>query len=148
MMKTSEQILSQLPYKKPFLFVDKIERVDQAEIAGSFYLDPKLEFYQGHFVDYPITPGVILTEIMAQIGVASLGIYLTGNEAAAPQPFAMSEIKIDFLKPVYPDTVVTVIGKKQYFRFGKLKCFVQMFDEAGTLLCEGTIAGIKINLHE
>lgn len=143
-METIQQIISLLPYKKPFLFVDEIHSVNESEITGSFYLDPKLDFYNGHFAAFPVTPGVILTEIMAQIGVASLGIYLTENEAAAPQPFAMSEIKIDFLKPVYPDTVVTVVGKKQYFRFGKLKCFVQMTDPTGSIVCEGTIAGIRI----
>ena len=144
MMKTSTQILSHLPYRKPFLFVDEIRHVSESEIEGSFYLNPNMDFYKGHFVDFPVTPGVILTEIMAQIGVVSLGIYLTENEASQPMPFVMSEIKIDFLKPVYPATTVIVIGKKQYFRFGKLKCFVQMFDTTGTILCEGTIAGVRI----
>ena len=45
--------------------------------AEGFYTFKEDEyFYQGHFKDNPITPGVILTEVMAQIGVVCLGIYL------------------------------------------------------------------------
>jgi 3-hydroxyacyl-[acyl-carrier-protein] dehydratase len=34
----------------------------------NLYFDPNLDFYKGHFKDDPVTPGVILTEVMAQIG--------------------------------------------------------------------------------
>jgi len=72
----SRIILSKLPYSKPFLFVDKILEVDGNSITGEFTFSPDLDFYKGHFEGNPVTPGVILTECMAQIGVVCLGIYL------------------------------------------------------------------------
>jgi len=73
---TSKQIIAKLPYRHPFLFVDEIIEVDDDGITGSYWFDPELDFYKGHFIDHPITPGVILTETMAQIGLVAFGIYL------------------------------------------------------------------------
>ena len=69
-------IISKLPYAKPFLFVDKIIRMDENGVEGEFTFDEKLDFYKGHFKENPVTPGVILTEVMAQIGVVCLGVFL------------------------------------------------------------------------
>jgi 3-hydroxyacyl-[acyl-carrier-protein] dehydratase len=43
---------------------------------------------------------------------------------------------------VLPGQKVTVISKKQYFRFGKLKCYVEMLDSEGELVAKGTFSGI------
>ena len=104
-----------------------------------------MDFYKGHFKNYPVTPGVILTECMAQIGLVCLGIYLIKdlNENSA---VALSSTEIEFLKPVFPNEKVTVISEKIYFRFNKLKCKVTMLNEQSEIVCEGTIAGIiKVN---
>ena len=74
---TAEQIISKLPYQHPFLFVDELTDISENGITGSYTFKKDDYFYQGHFKDNPITPGVILTETMAQIGVVCLGIYLT-----------------------------------------------------------------------
>lgn len=73
---TSAEILERLPYTKPFLFVDELISVDENGATGTFIFNENLDFYKGHFKDNPITPGVILTECMAQIGLVCLGIYL------------------------------------------------------------------------
>ena len=74
-MNTSE-IIQLLPYQKPFLFVDGIDRISEAGVTGHYTFKKEETFYEGHFKDHPITPGVILTECMAQIGLVCLGIYL------------------------------------------------------------------------
>jgi 3-hydroxyacyl-[acyl-carrier-protein] dehydratase len=144
-MNTSEHIISQLPYSYPFLFVDKLVHIDDNSVEGTYHLRPDLDFYKGHFKSQPVTPGVILIEIMAQIGLVCLGLQLTND---IPQkktfPFALSSSEIEFLKPVYPDETVTVYSEKIYFRFGKLKCKVNMKNAHGELVCEGTIAGISM----
>jgi len=68
-------IKSKLPYSSPFLFVDELITVDENSIVGNFTFNEDLDFYKGHFKDNPVTPGVILTETMAQIGLVALGIY-------------------------------------------------------------------------
>jgi 3-hydroxyacyl-[acyl-carrier-protein] dehydratase len=139
---TNKEIISALPYSKPFLFVDEIIHMDENGAEGSFTFDENLDFYKGHFKDNPVTPGVILTEVMAQIGVVCLGIYLLNNEFTKNSVIALTSSEIEFSKPVYPKEKVTVISEKIFFRFGKLKCQVKMINEIGEVVCKGTIAGI------
>ena len=101
-------------------------------------------FYRGHFKDNPITPGVILTEVMSQIGLVCLGIYLLKDEfSEIKKPkIALTSYDIDFFLPVRPGERVEVVSEKIYFRFNKLKCNVQMFNEKNELVCKGIISGM------
>jgi 3-hydroxyacyl-[acyl-carrier-protein] dehydratase len=141
-MSQTDLILSKLPYQKPFLFVDELLNVDENGAKGTFTFDEKLDFYKGHFKNNPITPGVILIETMAQIGLVCLGIYLTSNEDVSQIAFSSSEV--EFLKPVYPNEKVMVISEKVYFRFGKLKCKVRMMNSKNEEVCSGTLSGIIV----
>ncbi len=140
-METSE-IISKLPYSKPFLFVDEILSISENGLEGTFTYDENLEFYKGHFKNNPVTPGVILTETMAQIGVVCLGIYLLGSELNANTKIGMTSSEIEYLKPVFPNEKVIVLSEKIYYRFGKLKCKVKMFNNSGLEVCTGTISGM------
>lgn len=142
---TSEQIISKLPYSKPFLFVDEITSINENGVEGNFTFDSTLDFYQGHFKDNPVTPGVILTEVMAQIGLVSLGIYLLNDTINKYIAIALTSNSIEFIKPVYPNEKVTVTSEKIYFRFNKLKCKVEMKNEAGDVVCKGEIAGMLVS---
>ena len=142
---TNEEIIAKLPYSKPFLFVDELLHVDENGVVGTYTFDENLDFYKGHFKDNPITPGVILTEVMAQIGLVCLGIYLLNNKFNINTAIALTSTEIEFIKPVFPNEKVIVISEKIYFRFGKLKCKVSMKNEKGEEVCSGTIAGILTN---
>ena len=135
-------IISRLPYSKPFLFVDEITSINENGVVGNYTFDAALDFYKGHFKDNPVTPGVILTEVMAQIGVVSLGIFLVNDTFTKNIVIALTSSEIAFLKPVFPNEKVTVISEKIYFRFGKLKCNVKMFNANNEGVCQGTIAGM------
>jgi 3-hydroxyacyl-[acyl-carrier-protein] dehydratase len=137
-------ILSKLPYDKPFLFVDKILKIDEEGVEGEFTFNENLDFYKGHFKAKPVTPGVILIEVMAQIGLVCLGVFLLNEKLNSNTLIALTSTSIDFLKPVYPNEKVTVFSEKIYFRFGKLKCKVSMQNEKGELVCSGTIAGMLV----
>lgn len=143
MVKSHQEILALLPYTKPFLFVDEIIEIDENGVKGSYTFHQDLDFYKGHFKDFPVTPGVILTETMAQIGLACLGIFLLGDEVKNIT-IAMTSTNIEFLKPVCPKEKVIVISEKKYFRFNKLKCEVRMENEVGEVVCKGEIAGMLI----
>ena len=141
---TRNEIIAKLPYSKPFLFVDEIIAIDENGIEGSYTFEENLDFYKGHFKDNPVTPGVILIEAMAQIGVVCLGIFLMNDTFTKNTSIALTSSEIEFLKPVFPKEKVTVISEKIYFRFGKLKCKVTMKNENGEAVCTGTIAGMIV----
>jgi 3-hydroxyacyl-[acyl-carrier-protein] dehydratase len=144
-----EEILARLPYSDPFLFVDELISIDENGSTGTFRYSPELDFYKGHFKDHPVTPGVILTETMAQIGLVCLGIFLSGEPTSGSSSHVMlTSTAIDFMKPVFPGEKVTVTAEKVYFRFKKLHCTVQMQNEAGEVVCKGTISGmVTTKLH-
>jgi 3-hydroxyacyl-[acyl-carrier-protein] dehydratase len=146
---TLEEIISLLPYQEPFLFVDELISASEEGVQGSYTFDENAFFYQGHFKNNPITPGVILTETMAQIGLVCLGIYLMKEEITKTEniQIALTSHQIDFFIPVKPGESVSVISEKVYFRFHKLKCKVKMFNTNDDLVCRGTIAGM-IKLKE
>lgn len=139
-----EIILSKLPYSKPFLFVDEIIHIDENGVEGTFTFDENLDFYKGHFKNNPVTPGVILIEVMAQIGLVCLGLFLLNDKLNKEASIALTSSEIDFLKPVFTNEKTTVISQKIYFRFGKLKCKVAMFNNDGIEVCRGTIAGMIV----
>ncbi len=204
-MDLLKTIVQQLPYSRPFLFVDELTSVNENGSEGFYTFREDEYFYQGHFKNHPVTPGVILTECMAQIGLVCLGIYLvqglklkvegeklkvkgsvtlsdsseagivskgentkfvtlsapatsrtvskagkqepvrlSGVEAskAEAQMFVFSESNMLFEKPVYPGEKVKVVSRKIYWRLGKLKCKVEMFNEAGERVCFGELSGI------
>ena len=142
-MNTAE-IISKLPYSKPFLFVDEIISINENGVEGNYTFDENLDFYKGHFKGNPVTPGVILTEVMAQIGVVCLGIFLLNNGVNKKYVIALTSSEIEFLKPVYPNEKVSVISEKIYFRFGKLKCQVKMLNAKNEEVCSGIISGMIV----
>ena len=143
MKKDLQYIVNHLPYKAPFLFFDELTQVDENGASGHYTFSEDSEFYQGHFPDHPITPGVLLTECMAQIGLVSLGIFLLSSEEVEEQTsVALSETNIEFLKGVNPGETVYVQSEKIYFRFGKLKCKVRMTNAKDELVCKGIISGM------
>lgn len=146
---TSEEIIEYLPYREPFLFVDEIIDISEQSITGVYTFKEESYFYKGHFKDQPLTPGVLLTETMAQIGLVCLGIYLIRKELDKGLPkIALTSQKMDFYIPVFPGEKVTVVSEKKVFRFGKLKCFVQLFNEKDELVCRGEIAGMLKAAYE
>lgn len=141
---THQDILLKLPYSRPFLFVDEIIRIDKNGVEGCYTFDENLDFYKGHFKNNPVTPGVILTEVMAQIGVVCLGIFLLNDTLKKDTAIALTSTNIEFLKAILPNEKVTVFSEKIYFRFGKLKCKVTMKNVKGEVVCQGEIAGMIV----
>lgn len=138
------EIIKSTPYQKPFLFIDELTEISEQGITGNYTFKKNEFFYKGHFKNNPITPGVILTEAMAQIGVVCLGVYLLRNEFRLDKKMqiALTSSQVDFFISVFPNEKVTVISEKKYFRFNKLKCSVQMINEKNELVCRGTISGM------
>jgi 3-hydroxyacyl-[acyl-carrier-protein] dehydratase len=142
----SSEIINLLPYNKPFLFVDEITEISESGVSGHYTFKQEEFFYKGHFKNNPITPGVILTETMAQIGVVCLGIYLLRNKItldSKPQ-IALTSNEVDFFLPILPNEKVHVVSEKMYFRFNKLKCKVKLLNSKNELVCRGSISGMLV----
>jgi 3-hydroxyacyl-[acyl-carrier-protein] dehydratase len=140
-----DQILKRLPYSAPFLFVDTLQIINENKVEGTYRFKEELPFYGGHFKDMPITPGVILTECCAQIGLVCLGIYLIGDDLSKEDEnlqIAMSSSDMSFYKAVLPNEEVRVCSEKIYFRFSKLKCKVTMYNSKNEVVCRGVLSGM------
>ena len=146
-----QSVIDFLPYTKPFLFVDTLLSISKDEVIGAYTFRKDEYFYQGHFKEHPVTPGVILTECMAQIGLVCLAIYILSEGTTSMDwnskklRFVLSNSEIDFFLPVLPGETVTVYSTKEYFRFQKLKCKVIMKNAKGDMVCRGLISGMAIN---
>ncbi|MGJ8684250.1 MAG: 3-hydroxyacyl-ACP dehydratase FabZ family protein [Nonlabens sp.] len=139
-----DKIVANLPYGDGFKFVDQILEMDEEHVIGVYRFRESEYFYKHHFLNNPITPGVILIECMAQIGLACLGSYLMRADKSALN-FVFTENHIVFNNTVRPKTAVIVSARKEYFRFGKLKCLVQMVDENEQKIAEGWVSGMIVS---
>ncbi|MEZ4886825.1 MAG: 3-hydroxyacyl-ACP dehydratase FabZ family protein [Chitinophagales bacterium] len=144
-MDLLQRIKELLPYEPPFLFVDELTEINENGAKGTYTFRKDEYFYRGHLPNNPITPGVILIETMAQIGLVTLGMFLIkAHENLQLIDFAFSSSEVEFLKMVRPEEKVWVQSEKVYFRFGKLKCRVVMTNEAGEKVCKGHLSGMVL----
>lgn len=100
---TYEDIIKIVPHRYPFLFVDKVTELELGKrIKGIKNVTINEPFFQGHFPNNPIMPGVLIIEAMAQIGgiLARLSVPETLERDGAIYFMAIDKVK--FRKPVVP----------------------------------------------
>ena len=89
-----------IPHREPFLFVDEILDADNEKITARHLFTENEFFFKGHFPDYPVAPGVILIETMAQSGGA--GLRKLGVIGDNKLFFLASVDKVKFRRQVKP----------------------------------------------
>ncbi len=102
----SRAIQEILPHRYPFLLVDKIvELVPRTRIVGIKQVTFNEHFFQGHFPEMPVMPGVLQIEAMAQVGaILALREF---SDRADKIPFFSGIERARFRRPVVPgDTLV------------------------------------------
>lgn len=132
---TLEEIKKRLPHRAPFLMVDKIISLDETIVVGIKNVTFNESFFQGHFPDEPVMPGVLLVEALAQCGGI---LVLSGLED--PEKYSTYFLKIDKLKfkhKVVPgDTVILKMELAESMRRGIVTMFGQAF-VGNNLVVEG-----------
>lgn len=147
MLLTPKQIIEKLPYAAPFAFVSTLDEINENGAQGTYVLKKDEYFYQGHFPNNPVTPGVIILEIMAQIGLVCLGVFLESSKSNNSDNFVplFSSTNVDFLKPAFPGDTLQVKSEKIYYRFGKLKCAITCTNlTTGEQVCKGEFSGMMV----
>ena len=99
-MITVREILEILPHRYPFLLVDRIEEIEIGKrIVGIKNVTINEPFFQGHFPDRPIMPGVLIIESMAQVGGI---LMLSKGENRRKVAYLIAVNKARFRKTVVP----------------------------------------------
>ena len=98
------QIRELIPHRYPFLLVDRIEEIEPGVRAvGLKNVTQNEPFFQGHFPDYPVMPGVLIIEAMAQVG--AVGVMARGEHRDRLALFAGID-GVRFRRQVVPGDVL------------------------------------------
>ena len=122
------EILEYLPHRYPFLLVDRIEDIDCSEnnmrVVGIKNVTINEPFFQGHFPDEPVMPGVLVLEAMGQVAAILLKLQPEFEDGKRHLVYVTSIDKVKFRKPVKPGdqlrteaTLVQRRGNAAKFKF-------------------------------
>src|SRR5262245_47134536 len=132
----TREIVKILPHRYPFLLVDRIVDLDleKGTIVGQKNLTINEAFFQGHFPDAPIMPGVLILEALAQVG--GVLVHFRGNREKIAVLLSVNEAK--FRAPVKPGDVLTLKCEGIHFssKGGRVKAEAYIGDK---LACEAEI---------
>lgn len=97
-----KEITEILPHRYPFLMVDLITELElNKRCVGIKNVTINEHFFQGHFPDNPVMPGVLIMEAMAQVGGVMAALSM-GDEVKGKPMFFMGMDKVRFRRPVVP----------------------------------------------
>ena len=135
-MLNTKQIMEIIPHRYPFLLVDKAELLEDGGAAvGYKNVTINEPFFQGHFPEKPIMPGVLILEALAQLGAVSI---LSMNEFKGKIPMFAGADKVKWRKPVVPgdrlDLSCEIIKLRGPIGIGKAVATVE-----GKKVCEAEI---------
>jgi len=114
-MNTTE-IMGVLPHRYPFLLVDRLEEVEEGKkVFGFKNVTINEPFFQGHFPEHPIMPGVLIIEAMAQVG-GILAYQTAPPDNRERLIYFMGMDKVRFRKMVLPGDQIIFEAKILKFR--------------------------------
>jgi 3-hydroxyacyl-[acyl-carrier-protein] dehydratase len=135
-MMDIDEIKKIIPHRYPFLLVDRVEEVTEGQGAvGYKSVTANEEFFNGHFPDYPVMPGVLIVEALAQVGAVAL---LSKEENQGKLALFAGIDKVRFKKQVRPGDVlrleVRITKERGPIGFGEATATVD-----GEIACTGEL---------
>lgn len=127
-----EEIMKILPHRYPMLLVDRILELKPMEYAkGLKCVTMNEAFFQGHFPNHPIMPGVIICEAMAQVAGVALQF---SEETRGKIPMFASMDKVKFRSPITPGDVMITHAQvvKIKGKIAKVNCHCTVNDQIKT----------------
>jgi 3-hydroxyacyl-[acyl-carrier-protein] dehydratase len=143
---TPAAILAAIPHRRPFRFIDEIVEIDDEHVLSRYTFRPDEFFYGGHFPGYPVTPGVILTEAMCQMGLLPLAIRRLSAEGETADGLltVLTDAESEYFRPIHPGTTVTCRGEIIFWKRRKIRARLELRDSNGELAVAGTASGIGV----
>lgn len=138
------QIMRAIPHRYPFLMVDRVVEVHKNISAiGVKNVTINENFFQGHFPDHPVMPGVLIIECMAQTA-AVLVVESLGPQARGKLVYFMTVENAKFRKPVVPGDQmrVHVVKEKQRANIWKFHAEAKV---DGKVVAEATYAAMILD---
>ena len=100
----TENIKKIIPYDIPFLFVDKVLSLSNSRIVAVKELSGKEDFFNGHFVDFPIMPGALTVEGLGQASTLLVRSNIPNHQEKDVLAYKLKDVK--FMYPIFPhDTI-------------------------------------------
>jgi len=131
-----EEILTILPHRYPFLLVDRVIESDFKErIVGVKNLTINEPFFQGHFPEHPVMPGVLQIEAMAQVGGILMNKALNREGVVA---YFTGVDKAKFRRMIIPGDVMVMEVRLIRMRLGVIKSHGEVRVD-GELACEANM---------
>src|ERR1041384_2195918 len=142
------QIMAILPHRYPFLLIDRVLEIERKKkIVAIKNVTVNEPFFAGHFPGFPIMPGVLIVEAMAQAGAAML---LTEVEDRKDKLIVFTGIeKARFRRQVVPGDQLRIEVEMLSWRQGASRIAVRMGGEAfvnGKMVCDGTVSAQLVSL--
>lgn len=123
------EIAKILPHRYPFLLVDKVVHIDleNSEIIGQKNVTINEPFFNGHFPNVPIMPGVLVIEAMAQTG----GILVHQKGYVKKTAVLLNVSNARFRRPIYPGDVIFLEVKAMHIsgKGGKIKALAKVLEK-------------------
>ena len=138
------RIMQAIPHRFPFLLVDRVvEIVPDVSAIGIKNVSINENFFQGHFPQHPVLPGVLIIESMAQTA-AVLVVETLGPTAQGKLVYFMSVEGAKFRKPVVPGDQMRVHVRKDRQR-GNIWKFTAEAKVDGRVVAEATYAAMILD---
>jgi 3-hydroxyacyl-[acyl-carrier-protein] dehydratase len=139
-----ERVMQLIPHRYPMLMIDKVIDVVAGESCVGIKNVSINEFYfQGHFPQRKVMPGVLIIEAMAQTA-AVLVVHTLGTESEGKLVYFMSVENARFRKPVVPGDTIRIEVEKERHR-GNVWKFSAKARVADTLVAEATYAAMILD---
>ncbi|MAR56130.1 MAG: 3-hydroxyacyl-[acyl-carrier-protein] dehydratase FabZ [Rickettsiales bacterium] len=143
---TLAEIKENIPHRYPFLLIDKVTNITKGEsCVGVKNVTNNEPFFEGHFPDHPVMPGVLIVESMAQTA-GCLVVHTLGPASKGKLVYFMTIDSARFRKPVVPGDVLRVHCSIKQNR-GNVWKFEGIAEVDGKKVAEATYSAMIMDSH-